>query len=166
MPGHSGLWWSHPELNVAANLQPYWYWCNEPPCGALKLNDSAVDGFLGKLFDDLFPRLSPYTAYFHTGGDELNANDSMLDPGVRSNSSTVLQPLLQKFIDSQHSRVRKAGLTPLVWEEIPLNWNVSLGNDTIVQTWLGASSVATLTSQGHKVIDSDYSYWYLDCGRG
>jgi hexosaminidase len=167
MPGHIGsVALSHPELITAYDAFPYYWWCAEPPCGAFKLNDTAVDDFLGKLFDDLLPRLAPYTAYFHTGGDELNANDSMLDPGVKSNATEVLQPLLQKFIDNQHARVRKAGLTPMVWEEIPIDWNVTLGKDTVVQTWLGASSVKTITGQGLKVIDSDYTYWYLDCGRG
>ncbi|KAK0617931.1 glycoside hydrolase family 20 protein [Bombardia bombarda] len=167
MPGHIGsVAESHPELIVAYNEQPYWWWCAEPPCGAFKLNDSRVDDFLGKLFDDLLPRVAPYSAYFHTGGDELNANDSMLDEGIRSNESTVLQPLLQKFIDTQHARVRKAGLTPITWEEIPIDWNVTVGKDVVVQAWLGDESVSTLTGKGHKVIDSNYNFYYLDCGRG
>ncbi|KAL2022691.1 hypothetical protein VTK56DRAFT_4772 [Thermocarpiscus australiensis] len=167
MPGHIGaVALSHPELIVAYDEQPYYWWCAEPPCGAFKLNDSAVDAFVETLFDDLLPRLAPYAAYFHTGGDELNQNDSMLDDGVRSNSSEVLQPLLQKFIDTQHARVRAKGLTPMTWEEIPLNWNVTMDKDTVVQTWLGADSVKKLTGMGHKVIDSDYNFWYLDCGRG
>ncbi|KAB5551378.1 family 20 glycosyl hydrolase [Coniochaeta sp. 2T2.1] len=167
MPGHIGsVAKSHPELITAYDAFPYHWWCAEPPCGAFKLNDTAVDNFLGKMFDDLLPRLAPYTSYFHTGGDELNANDSMLDPGVMSNSTEVLQPLLQKFIDNQHARVRKAGLTPMVWEEIPIDWNVTLGKDVVVQTWLGAASVKEMTSRGHQIIDSDYTYWYLDCGRG
>jgi hexosaminidase len=160
MPGHIGsVAQSHPELITAYDAFPYFWWCAEPPCGAFKLNDTAVDSFLGKLFDDLLPRVEPYSAYFHTGGDELNANDSMLDPGVKSNSSEVLQPLLQKFIDNQHARVRKHGLTPLVWEEIPIDWNVTIGKDVVVQTWLGAASVKTLAGKGQKVIDSDYNYW-------
>ncbi|KAK3394177.1 glycoside hydrolase family 20 protein [Podospora didyma] len=167
MPGHIGsVALSHPELIVAYNEQPYWWWCAEPPCGAFKLNSTAVDDFLEKLFNDLLPRLSPYSAYFHTGGDELNKNDSMLDEGIRSNDSAVLQPLLQKFIDAQHARVRKAGLTPIVWEEIPLEWNVTLGKDTVVQAWLGDESVKSLTGKGYKVIDSNYNYLYVDCGRG
>ncbi|KAK4129529.1 glycoside hydrolase family 20 protein [Parathielavia appendiculata] len=167
MPGHIGVVsLSHPELIVAYNLQPYYWWCAQPPCGAFKLNNTAVDAFLEKLFDDLLPRLAPYTAYFHTGGDELNKNDSMLDEGIRSNSSEVLQPLLQKFIDLQHARVREAGLTPIVWEEIPLEWNVTMAPDTVVQSWLGGNSVKTLTGKGFKVIDSNYNFWYLDCGRG
>lgn len=160
MPGHIGsVAWSHPELIVAFDGAPYYYWCAEPPCGAFKLNDSAVDDFLGRLFDDLLPRLAPYSAYFHMGGDELNANDSAIDPGIGTNATAVLQPLLQKFIDTQHGRVRAHGLTPMTWEEIPLTWNVSIGKDTVVQTWLGASSVKTLTAAGTKIIDSDYNYW-------
>lgn len=160
MPGHIGsVSWSQPELIVAYDAYPYYWYCAEPPCGAFKLNDTGVDKFLETMFDDLLPRLSPYSAYFHTGGDELNANDSMLDPGVNSNSTEVLQPLLQKFIDVQHGRVRKAGLVPMVWEEIPLEWNVKIGKDTVIQTWLGADSVKNLTSQGYKIIDSNYNYW-------
>lgn len=166
MPGHIGsLAWSHPELIVAYDAFPYNWWCAEPPCGAFKLNSTAVDAFLEKLFADLLPRVAPYTPYFHTGGDELNANDSRLDPGVNSNDSAVLQPLLQAFINANHKRVRAHGLAPMVWEEIPLSWNITLGNDTVVQAWLGDSSIKSLTQRGLNVIDSDYNYWYLDCGR-
>ncbi|WYZ34953.1 hypothetical protein EsH8_I_001229 [Colletotrichum jinshuiense] len=167
MPGHIGsVSFAYPELIVAYNEQPYYWWCVEPPCGAFKMNDSRVDEFLDKLFDDLLPRVNPYAAYFHTGGDELYKNDSMLDEGIRSNSSEVLQPLLQKFMDKNHARIRKHGLAPFVWEEMPLEWNITLGDDVVIQSWLGGSSVKTLTSAGHKVIDSNYNYWYLDCGRG
>ncbi|KAK6227242.1 glycosyl hydrolase family 20 [Colletotrichum tabaci] len=167
MPGHIGsVSFAYPELIVAYNEKPYHWWCVEPPCGAFKMNDTRVDDFLDKLFDDLLPRVSPYSAYFHTGGDELNKNDSMLDEGIRSNSSEVLQPLLQKFMDKNHARIRKHGLVPFVWEEMPLEWNITLGNDVVIQSWLGGDSVKTLTSRGHKVIDSNYNYWYADCGRG
>lgn len=160
MPGHIGsVSLSHPELIVAYNEQPYHWWCAQPPCGAFKLNNTAVDEFLGRLFDDLLPRVERYAAYFHTGGDELNRNDSMLDEGIRSNSSEVLQPLLQKFIDKQHERVREKGLTPVVWEEIPLEWNVTLGKGTVVQSWLGAGAVKELVGMGHRVIDSNYNFW-------
>ncbi|KAF3360285.1 hypothetical protein VDGD_04484 [Verticillium dahliae] len=167
MPGHTGsIAHAYPELIVAYNQQPYQWWCAEPPCGAFKLNSTAVDSFLDKLFDDLLPRVAPYTAYFHTGGDELNKNDSMLDEGVRSNSFQVLQPLLQRFVDKNHARVRKHGLVPMVWEEMATEWNIKMGMDVVVQTWLGEPSIKQVTGLGHKVIDSNYNFWYLDCGRG
>lgn len=160
MPGHIGsVYHSYPELIVAYDEQPYHWWCAQPPCGAFKMNSTAVYDFLEKLFDDLLPRLAPYSAYFHTGGDELNKNDSMLDEGVRSNDTEVLKPLLQKFLDVNHERVRKAGLTPMVWEEMALEWEQNLGDDVVVQSWLGGDAVKNLTEKGHKVIDSNYNFW-------
>nr|WGU18960.1 N-acetyl glucosaminidase [Albifimbria verrucaria] len=167
MPGHIGVVdLAYKDLIVAYNERPYHWWCAQPPCGAFRLNSTKVYDFLDDLFDDLLPRIAPYTAYFHTGGDELNANDSRLDPDVRSNDTEILQPLLQKFIDFVHKKVRKAGLAPLVWEEMYTDWNITLGKDTIVQSWLGGNAVKEIAEAGHKVIDSNYNFWYLDCGRG
>lgn len=168
MPGHIGVVGeAFPDLVVAYDAQPYTWYCAQPPCGALRLNDSAVDDFLGTLFDDVLPRVAPYTAYWHTGGDELNANDSSLDPTLQTNDTSILQPLLQDFIDTQHARIRDAGLNPLVWEEIPTTWNVTLGSDVVVQSWLGGTAVPDLATSGQKVIDSNYNYWVrcLQSGR-
>jgi hexosaminidase len=158
-PGHiSSLGWSYPELLTAYNFEPYTEMCAEPPCGQISLNNSAVDPFLDTLMDDLLPRLYPYSAYFHCGGDEINANDSAIDPAVGTNASDVVAALLQTYTDKSFARVRKAGLTPMVWEEIPLDWNVTLGSDVVVQSWLGPSSVSSLTSMGYKVVDSNFNY--------
>jgi hexosaminidase len=167
MPGHIGVVdLAYKDLIVAYNEQPYHWWCAQPPCGAFRLNSTKVYDFLDTLFDDLLPRIAPYTSYFHSGGDELNANDSMLDPDVRSNDTAVLQPLLQTFIDFVHGKVKKAGLVPLVWEEMYTDWNISLSEDAVVQSWLGGTAVKDIAEGGHKVIDSNYNFWYLDCGRG
>ncbi|KAL7794515.1 hexosaminidase [Trichoderma ceciliae] len=167
MPGHIGvIELAYNDLIVAYEEMPYQYYCAEPPCGAFSINNTKVYDFLDKLFDDLLPRIAPYSAYFHTGGDELNANDSMLDPHIRSNQTSVLQPLLQKFVNFVHAKVRATGLSPFVWEEMVTTWNLTLGSDTVVQSWLGGDAVKNLAESGHKVIDSDYNFYYLDCGRG
>ncbi|KAI0966251.1 glycoside hydrolase family 20 protein [Xylaria arbuscula] len=166
-PGHfGGAVFSHPELIAGWEAEPWSTYCAEPPCGQLQLNNPKVDTFLDKLTADILPRVSPYSAYFHTGGDEVNFNVYNLDPTVGSNDTAVIGPLLQKFIDKHHARVRKAGLVPLVWEEIPADYNVTVGKDVVIQSWLGDEAIASLTAQGHKVISSNYNYWYLDCGRG
>ncbi|TFB05567.1 Beta-hexosaminidase [Trichoderma ghanense] len=167
MPGHIGVVdLAYSDLIVAYEEMPYQYFCAEPPCGAFSMNSSKVYDFLDTLFDDLLPRVAPYSAYFHTGGDELNANDSMLDPHIRSNATDVLQPLLQKFLNFAHAKIRAAGLSPFVWEEMVTTWNLTLGSDTVVQSWLGGTAVKDLAESGHKVIDTDYNFYYLDCGRG
>ncbi|PQE29240.1 glycoside hydrolase family 20 protein [Rutstroemia sp. NJR-2017a BBW] len=167
MPGHTtSIGLAFPELMTAYNAAPWDTYCAEPPCGSLQLNNPKVGDFLDKLFADLLPRVSPYSSYFHTGGDELNVNAYSLDPTVKSNDTAVIQPLLQKFVDRNHDQIRAAGLTPVVWEEMYTTWNLTLGSDVIVQTWLSDASVAQVVNAGHKAIAGNYNFWYLDCGKG
>jgi len=167
MPGHTtSIAYTYPELIAGADAKPWDTYCNEPPCGTLKLNSPEVPKFLEKLFDDALPRVAPYSAYFHTGGDEVNKQVYLLDDTVKSNDTAVIGPLIQKLVDRNHDQIRKAGLAPIVWEEMALEWNLTLGSDVLVQSWLSESSVATLTAKGHKVLAGNYNFWYLDCGKG
>jgi N-acetyl-beta-hexosaminidase len=165
MPGHTtSIAFSHPELIAVYDMQPYDGYCNEPPCGTLKLNSSAVYTFLNKLFADVLPRVSPYSSYFHTGGDEVNIQDYLYDDTVKSNDTNVLKPLIQKLVDHTHDLIRAAGLAPVVWEEMasagyPSAWNLTLGDDVVVQTWQGGNAIASITASGHKVIAGDYNFW-------
>jgi hexosaminidase len=163
MPGHtSSVWYSQPELIAAFNQQPDWVtYAAEPPSGTLKLNSTAVDAFLDTLFADLMPRVAPYTNYFHTGGDEVNLNAYELDDTVKSSDPAVLQPLMQRFVDRNHERVRKAGLVPVVWEEMLLTWNLTLGEDVVVQSWRSDEAVASIVEKGYKALVGNYNYWYL-----
>lgn len=130
MPGHTtSIARAFPDLIAANDQKPWGTYCNEPPCGQLKLNSSDVDSFLETLFADLLPRVSPYSAYFHTGGDEVNVQAILLDPTVASNDSAVIKPFLQRFLDRNHDQVRAAGLAPVVWEEMITTWNLTLGDD-------------------------------------
>ena len=168
MPGHtSSIWYSQPELIAAYNQQPNWdTYAAEPPSGTLKLNSTSVDKFLDTLFSDLMPRVAPYTSYFHTGGDEVNLNAYTLDNTVNSSDPAVLQPLMQAFVDKNHERVRRAGLAPVVWEEMLLTWNLTLGDDVVVQSWQSDEAVLSIVEAGHKALVGNYKYWYLDCGKG
>lgn len=168
-PGHtSSIWFSHPDLIAAFNKQPDWTtYCAEPPCGSLKLNSTGVYEFLEKLLDDLLPRLKPYSPYFHLGGDEVNMNTYLLDDTVRSNLSSVLQPLMQKYMDRNMHQVTKTyNLTPLVWEEMLLVWNLTLPKNTIIQTWQSTEAVVESVKKGYQALAGNYNYWYLDCGKG
>ncbi|KAF2436083.1 hypothetical protein EJ08DRAFT_225338 [Tothia fuscella] len=168
MPGHTAsIWYSNPDLIASYNKQPNWVtFAAEPPSGTLKLNSPKVYDFLNTLLGDLLPRTKPYTAYFHTGGDEVNVNAYLNDDTVNSNDTKVLQPLMQKFVDRNHKQVRDNGMTPIVWEEMLLTWNVTLGKDVLVQTWQSDAAVAATVAAGHKALVGNYNYWYLDCGRG
>ena len=167
-PGHTAsIYWSNPDLIAAYNEQPWGTYCNEPPSGQLKLNSPAVTSFYQKIYADILPRVKTYTDRFHTGGDELNANVYLLDPTVKSNSSSVIQPYLSKFVKTLHGYIRKANLKPVVWEEMVTTWNLTLPtNDTLVQSWQGQAALAAVVSKGYRAIFGAYTEWYLDCGFG
>ena len=160
MPGHTtAIGLSYPDLIAAFHAKPWDTFCAEPPCGTLKLNYPPVDTFLQTLFSDVLPRVSPYSSYFHTGGDEVNTMAYTLDPTVDSNLTSVIGPLIQKLVDRNHAQIRAAGLAPVVWEEMLLDWDLTLGDDVVVQTWLSDASVAAVTSKGHKALAGNYHYW-------
>ena len=160
MPGHTtAIGYGYPNLIAAFDAKPWDTYCAEPPCGTLQLNNPDVDTFLETLFDDVLPRVQPYTAYFHTGGDEVNAQAYTLDPTVKSNNTTIIGEYIQRLVDRNHAQIRAAGLAPIVWEEMLLDWNLNLGDDVVVQTWLSDSSVAETVAKGHKALAGNYNYW-------
>ena len=160
MPGHTtAIGYGYPDLIAAFYAKPWDQYCAEPPCGTLQLNNPDVNTFLETLFNDVLPRVQKYTGYFHTGGDEVNAQAYTLDPTVKSNDTTVIRGYIQELLDRNHAQIRAAGLAPIVWEEMLLEWNLNLGDDVVVQTWLSDSSVAETVARGHKALAGNYNYW-------
>ncbi|KAI9888472.1 MAG: N-acetyl-glucosamine-6-phosphate deacetylase [Vezdaea aestivalis] len=167
MPGHTAsLAKVYPSVISCYDMPDWQTYASEPPSGQLKLNDTGVSYLLEYLFKEILPQFYPYSAYFHLGGDEINANCYNLDPGVRTNDTMVIKPLLQDFVDRNLRQVATQNMTPIVWEELLLDWNLKLPEEVVIQTWRNDSSVKSVAANGHKVIVGNYMYWYLDCGRG
>ena len=175
MPGHTAsVAHAYPDLIAAFNQEDWNTFSAEPPTGQFKLNSPAVYDFIDTVLGDLLPRSVPYSNFFHTGGDEINVNVYLLDETVGSNSSEVIQPLLQQFVSHAQSLVQQAGLHPIAWEELILDWNLTLtpyGNgsnnlDTIVQVWQSPENLQAVLEKGYRALFGDYTEWYLDCGHG
>lgn len=58
-----------------------------------------------------------WSSKLHMGGDELDLNLYTLDNTVRSSSASVLQPLVQAFVDLVISTIQSHEVQPIVWEE-------------------------------------------------
>ena len=165
MPGHTAsIHAAYPDLIKSYNRQPWPNYSAQPCAGQLKLNNSAVTNFVSTLLDDLLPRTEPFSALFHLGGDEVDANAYDMSP-------SELAPYLQDFINHTISKVHSHFLTPIVWEEHILDYNLTLPNDTIVQAWRarapsGRSAFAEVVKRGYKALFGTNEYWYLDCGFG
>lgn len=172
MPGHTAsVAHSYPDLITAFNELDWSTFAAEPLSGQLKLNSSAVYDFVTTLLQDLLSRSRPYTSLYHIGGDEVNRAAYLLDDTVRSDEPRVLQPLLQKFMDHVISITSQYGFQPIVWEEMLLDWNLTLpsvsssnpSEDILVQVWRDSGRIEEVLKKGHRAIFGDYKHWYLDC---
>jgi len=65
-----------------------------------------------------------------------------------------------------HERVRSHNKIVMVWEEMLFEYNFTLPIDTVIQVWIGSSSVKSVTKRGYKTIVSSQDYYYLDIGFG
>ncbi|KAF3896722.1 Beta-hexosaminidase [Trichophyton interdigitale] len=175
LPGHTAaVGHAFPDLVVAYHMDQWETYAAEPPSGQIKLNSSAVYQFLDRLMADLIPRVSPLTEYFHTGGDEFNLNTYLLELNLGSNDRRVLTPFLKNMITHVHSSLRSSGVTPIVWEELVLDWDLNLPSHkaegetggVIVQAWRNSSAVKHVLQKGYQTIFGTGDAWYLDCGVG
>ena len=167
LPGHTAsIFHSYPGLITAYNEQPWPPFALEPPSGQLKLSSADVPRFLKKLFDDLLPRIAPYSSHFHVGADELNKKSYELEAGLESSSKDVIRPYLQSLFDDVFSHLARHNFTPVAWEDILLDWDLDLPQSTILQVWRPNTSLASIVEKGHKVLFGACSHWYLDSGYG
>nr|POE71804.1 beta-hexosaminidase [Quercus suber] len=102
----------------------------------------------------------------HRRGDEINAKAYELDPGVGSSSHDAIRPALQALVDVALAQIKKANLTPLAWEEILLDWNISMPKKTIIQVWQSHDRLVNVLQKGHRAIFGPSTHWYLDAGHG
>ena len=168
VPGHTtSIGLAFPHLIIAMD-EPWAAYAAEPPSGQLRLNSSEVPPFLDTLLNDLLSRTSQHSRFFHLGGDELNLNAYLLDPTVKSSSPQIIQPLVQSLIDQVISIATSFSLTVIMWEEMLLDWNLTLPKSVVVQNWRGNHdhAMSLILDKGHKALFGSNAYWYLDCGYG
>ncbi|KEF63494.1 uncharacterized protein A1O9_01472 [Exophiala aquamarina CBS 119918] len=175
MPGHTAsIAHAYPNLIAAFNELDWSTFAAEPLSGQLKLNSSEVTNFVTEVLYDLLPRSQPFTSLYHIGGDEVNLPAYLLDETVHSDDPKILQSLLQRFIDHIVGIASGLGFQPIVWEEMLLDWNLTLPSatsgtrsaSTLVQVWRNSKRIEEVLKKGYRVIFGDYGHWYLDCGYG
>lgn len=167
VPGHTAsIHHAFPDLITGYDLRPWEEYAAEPPSGQLKLNSPKVHEFMKTLLDDLLPRTVKFSKYVHIGGDEFNANVYKLEKEIGTSDKSIIKPYLQSFIDCVLSRVKSHGFTPIIWEDLLLDWDLVLPDNAIIQIWRSHDSVAKVIAKGYRVIFGPCTHWYLDAGFG
>ena len=133
-PGHTSvISKSFPEYIACPEASPWALYANEPPAGQLRIASPDAISFTTGLLANaakLFPG-----SYFSTGGDEINVKCYTDDPETRealAASGKTLGQALDDFTQAEHKALRDVGKTAVVWEEMVLDHQVTLANDTVV----------------------------------
>ena len=166
MPGHTtSVAASHPELVTSAYREPWVMYAAEPPAGQIALESLEVMKFLTILFNDLIPRNAEVSGHFHFGGDEVNAHVYGLgaDPSITKDR---IRAYVQEIMDHILTIAKDHSQIPIVWEELLLEWNLTLPSNTIIQTWRSNEALGHVLDRGHRVLFGSSTHWYLDCGHG
>ncbi|KAG2341533.1 glycoside hydrolase family 20 protein [Suillus weaverae] len=167
-PGHTSIIAAtYPDYIACFDETPWAHYANEPPAGQLRFALPEVVNFTTSLLTGVAKNLP--SSYFSTGGDELNtncyANDYPTQLQLNSTGMT-LNGALDTFTQVTHAALIAEGKTPVVWEEMVLNWNLTLANETIVMVWISSADAAAVAARGFRIIHAPSNYFYLDCGAG
>jgi hexosaminidase len=197
---------SHPESIACHEASPWSSFAAEPPAGQLRLDNSTlkfsrslVESVLsllkGRLFSTggdeivrllppflfcfLQPYLAPPSSSINGCCFAQNEHCYLSDPATAvtiNETSGGLDTLLSTFVNRLHSSVRKAGKTPVVWEEMVLGHSLELETDTAVLSWINSvrlsllllffpptstfvdtqNHTSSITEQGYRIIHAPY----------
>ncbi|THU98929.1 beta-hexosaminidase [Dendrothele bispora CBS 962.96] len=167
-PGHTMIISkAFPEHIACAEAKPWASFANEPPAGQLRLASVSTMNFTQSLFtsvSSMFPG-----KFFSSGGDELNTNCYDQDPETQAEltaSGKTLEEALDTFTQVTHGALHENGKTAVVWEEMVLEHNVTLSNDTVVMVWISSEHAASVAQAGFRFVHAPSDFFYLDCGAG
>nr|BAM42836.1 beta-N-acetylhexosaminidase [Lentinula edodes] len=167
-PGHTAIIaQAYPEHVACPGATPWATYANEPPAGQLRFANANTTNFTASLISSVSARFPG--KYFSTGGDELNTECYAIDESTQADLNTTgktLEQALDTFTQTVQSVLEDSGKTPVVWEEMVLDFNLTLSNNTIVMVWISSADAAAVADKGFRLVQAPSDYFYLDCGAG
>jgi len=133
-PGHTtAIGASYPDYLACFYTSPWASAANGSPSGQLRFTLPEVVNFTASLLSSVAKTLP--SSYFSTGGDEIDTkcyeNDTVTQQYLNQ-TGTTLTSALDVYTKVTHGALIAQGKTPVVWEEMALDWNITLSNETIV----------------------------------
>ncbi|KAI0345602.1 N-acetylhexosaminidase [Trametopsis cervina] len=167
-PGHTAIIHeSHPEHIACFDSSPWSTFANEPISGQLRFASPSTTNFTTSLLGAAAKMFS--SSLFSTGGDELNQpcydQDAQTQQILNSTGQT-LEDALETFVHTVHGGLKNLGKTPVVWEDLVLNHNVTFSNDTVVMVWTSSQAAVGVAAKNLRMVHAPADYFYLDCGAG
>ena len=187
-PAHVGNGWNFPgaeDFTVCVNVEPWYDYCVEPPCGQLNPSKQEIYDILEDLYEEFLDMFNFDS--FHMGADEIhigcwNTSDSikryLTDNGKGLEEADFIE-LWREFQEKSSGRLKKVAknvpdMDIIVWTNhlTKPEYIHNLPKDIYtVQIWTDGSDtkdpqIKLLADKGYKMIFSNYDKTYLDCGYG
>lgn len=89
------------------------------------------------------------------------ATDKPTQDALKSNGMNLTQALFS-FVNQTHDALRAIGKTPVIWEELVLDDNLTLASDTIVAVWRSSANARVVVDKGYNIIHAASDFAYLD----
>lgn len=77
-------------------------------------------------------------------------------------SGRTIIDALEEFTAKTHQTLRDIGRTPLVWQEMVLDYgDIGINKNTIVDIWVNSRDVRAVLDKGYRIIHASADYFYL-----
>ncbi|ESK83478.1 glycoside hydrolase family 20 protein [Moniliophthora roreri MCA 2997] len=167
-PGHTSvISKAHPEHVACAEKTPWANYCAEPPCGQIRIASDEAVNFTASLIEAASSMFQ--SKFFSTGGDEVNEpcyRDDEETQQALNASGRTLEQALDGFVQATHEVLHNQGKSAVVWEEMALDHNITLKEDTVILVWISSEHVKSVAEKGFKLVHAASDYFYMDCGLG
>ncbi|KAJ3098024.1 hypothetical protein HDU97_004357 [Phlyctochytrium planicorne] len=168
LPGHTYAWGiANPGLTVCNAAKDWKKYCAEPPCGQIDVTKKENVDLVATLLKEMSTWFKD--PLFHLGTDEVNEKCYTDDPNVSSYLSRTgknVNTLVSDFLLPLHQVLDSSGKVPMHWEEAILTHKAPFDKSTVIQTWANPEEAIKILQQGYRIVKSDSSAYYLDCGAG
>ncbi|KAI0927731.1 hypothetical protein AcV5_008188 [Taiwanofungus camphoratus] len=162
-PGHTAIISeAHPDYVACPQARLWLNYANEPPAGQLRFANETIVKWTAGLFSEV-AKMFP-SSIVSTGGDEVNAHCYDNDPETQFDlniTGRTFEQALDYFTSGTHGALLSAGKIPAVWEEMVLDYNLTLSNETLVLVWISSEDAAAVAEKGFRIIHAPSNYFYL-----
>ncbi|XP_053615895.1 chitooligosaccharidolytic beta-N-acetylglucosaminidase-like [Plodia interpunctella] len=175
-PAHVGEGWQDSNLLMCFKAEPWYKYCNGPPCGQLNPIKEELYQYLEDIYMDMADVFDP--DIFHMGGDEVNEDCWMTSPDIQQFmiktqfSFLKLWHFFQKKAQKIAYKAFGTGTQLILWtskltDSSTIEKYLSK-NEYIIQVWDAKDNplIKTLLKKGYRLILTNYDALYLDCGYG
>ncbi|EGG04494.1 family 20 glycoside hydrolase, partial [Melampsora larici-populina 98AG31] len=142
------------------NSKCWWESTAEQPSGQLCIMDERAVQLAKEIYTKIAQEVSG--TFFSTGGDEVVSIAKIWLDLPKFAMGMNLTQVWFNFVNQTCNALFAIGKTPVIWEELVLDDNLTLGLDTIVTVWPSSANAQDVGDKGYHIIHAASNFAYLN----